>query len=35
MPRLNLALPESDDFRHARPAVDPAKLEEAEKQGED
>jgi acetolactate decarboxylase len=31
MPQLNLALPESDDFRHARLAVDPAELEEAEK----
>lgn len=30
MPQLNLALPESDDFRHARLAVDPAELEEAE-----
>lgn len=31
MPVLNLALPESDDFRHARLTVDPAELEEAEK----
>jgi len=36
MPQLNLALPESDDFRHARLVVDPAELEEAEKkQGQD
>jgi alpha-acetolactate decarboxylase len=31
MPQLNLALPESDDFRHARLAVDLAELEEAER----
>jgi acetolactate decarboxylase len=31
MPLLNLALPDSDDFRHARLAVDQAELEEAEK----
>jgi acetolactate decarboxylase len=35
MPQLNLALPESDDFRHARLAVDTAELEEAEKKRED
>jgi acetolactate decarboxylase len=31
MPQLNLALPESDDFRHARLTVDQAELDEAER----
>jgi acetolactate decarboxylase len=31
MPQLNLALPESDDFRHARLVVDAAEVEEAER----
>jgi acetolactate decarboxylase len=31
MPQLNLALPDSDDFRHAKLAVETADLEEAER----
>jgi acetolactate decarboxylase len=31
MPHLNLALPDTDDFRHARLAVEAAELEEAER----
>jgi acetolactate decarboxylase len=31
MPQLNLALPDSDDFRHAKLAVEAAELEEAER----
>src|SRR5262249_26824575 len=31
MPQLNLALPDSDDFRHAKLAVETAELEEAER----
>lgn len=31
MPQLNLALPDSDDFRHAKLAVESAELEEAER----
>jgi acetolactate decarboxylase len=31
MPQLNLALPDSDDFRHAKLAVEEAELEEAER----